>query len=352
MDKLYSKITWRILPILIIGYILAYLDRVNVGFAKLQMLSELQFSNAVYGLGAAIFFIGYFIFEVPSNLMLHKVGAKRWLARIMFTWALLSGACMFINNETTFYILRFLLGAAEAGFFPGTVLYITYWFPGARQARALALLTAGVALSGIIGSPLSGAIMHYMDGVNGLGGWRWMFLLEAIPTFLFGFVYLAYLPNGPQDAKFLNDFEKMQIQSPINQRPQEDHDLLGSLKDPKVWKLATMCFAQLMGTYGFTFWIPSLIVQAGVTGMLNVGLVTAIPYTFAILWSNTMAWHSDKYDERHWHHTVCALMGVNGLLLFIFASSANQMLLSIAGLTLACGGLLSLSSLFWPIANQ
>jgi MFS family permease len=184
-NLLYKKITWRILPIVMTGYILSYLDRVNVGFAKLQMLDDLKFSETVYGLGAAIFFIGYFLFEMPSNIIMHKVGARRWLARIMFTWAILSGACMFINSPTTFYVLRFFLGVAEAGFFPGIILYLTYWYPSDRQAGVVGLFMSAIALSGIIGGPVSGAIMQHMAGINGWAGWQWMFLLEALSLICF-----------------------------------------------------------------------------------------------------------------------------------------------------------------------
>lgn len=351
-DALYRKATWRLLPLLMLGYVMAYLDRVNVGFAKLQMLDELGFSEAVYGLGAAIFFIGYFLFEVPSNLIMHKVGAKRWLARIMFTWAILSGSCMFINSVESFYILRFLLGVAEAGFFPGIILYITYWYPAERQSSIIGMFMMGIPLSGIIGGPVSGAIMHGMDGVNGWSGWQWMFLLEAIPTFLLGFLFLKWVPNGPQDAKFLNDYERSVILSSVEARTKEHHSLKQTFSNPHVWKLAGIFFCQIMGMYGFTFWLPSLVKELGFVGMRNIGLISAIPYLCAIFSIILITRHSDAHNERHWHHTFCVMLGVMGILTYIWGSVQGAPYVAVGGLSLAATGMLVLGPLFWPIANR
>ena len=181
-SKTYAKVGRRLIPFLMLCYLGAYLDRVNVGFAKLQMLNDLRFSETVYGIGAGIFFLGYFLFEVPSNLLLHKVGARNWLARIMLTWAVISACFVFVKSPTTFYVLRFLLGVAEAGFAPGVILYLTYWFPAARRAKALSLFFMAIPLAGIVGGPLSGCIMHAFQGVHGLAGWKWLFILEALPS--------------------------------------------------------------------------------------------------------------------------------------------------------------------------
>lgn len=351
-NLLYKRITWRILPIVMTGYILSYLDRVNVGFAKLQMLDDLKFSETIYGLGAAIFFVGYFLFEMPSNIIMHKVGARRWLARIMFTWAILSGACMFINSPTTFYVLRFLLGIAEAGFFPGIILYITYWYPADRQAAVVGLFMSAIALSGIIGGPLSGAIMQHMAGVNGWAGWQWMFLLEAIPTFLFGFVFLKYLPNGPADATFLSKAERAVVLGNLGKKKLANHSVLATLKQGHIWKLACLYLCQTMGVYGFTFWVPSLIKEAGVTNVQDIGFLTAIPYLFAICWMNLVARHSDAYNERHRHHLFTAVAGAAGLIAFTLIKDYGQLEYSIAALCLAAGGILTMAPLFWAISNQ
>ena len=218
----WSKVAWHLIPFLFICYIVAFLDRVNVGFAKLQMAGDLKFSDAVYGFGAGIFFIGYFIFEVPSNVILEKVGARMWIARIMITWGIISSAFMFTHHihwgsiatmfnctdaEFTFYFLRFMLGVAEAGFFPGIILYLTYWFPASRRAKMVALFMTAIAISNALGSPLSGAIMQYMDGYNGWRGWQWLFLLEGIPSIVIGLLVIALLPNGPKKAGWLTSQE-------------------------------------------------------------------------------------------------------------------------------------------------
>ncbi|POX44039.1 MFS transporter, partial [Streptomyces sp. Ru72] len=207
-NAVFRKVTGRIVPFLMLCYVVSYLDRVNVGFAKLQMSAQLGIGDAAYGLGAGLFFIGYFLFEVPSNLILQRVGARTWIARIMISWGLVSAASMFVTNEATFYVLRFLLGAAEAGFYPGVILYCTYWFPSHRRARVIALFMSAIPVAGIFGNPLSGWIMDRFQGLNGWQGWQWMFLLEAIPAAVIGVITLFYLDNGPRSAKWLTDEEK------------------------------------------------------------------------------------------------------------------------------------------------
>lgn len=215
--RTYSKVFWRIVPFLMLCYVIAYLDRVNVGFAKLQMSQDLGFSEAVLGLGAGIFFLGYFFFEVPSNLLLHKVGARVWIARIMITWGILSGCFMFVESVTSFYILRFLLGLAEAGFYPGVILYLTYWFPAHRRARIIAVFMSAIPVAGIFGNPLSGWIMDSFQGAMSLQGWQWMFLIEAIPAVVIGILVLFWLDNSIQKAKWLNDEEKALLQRAVDE---------------------------------------------------------------------------------------------------------------------------------------
>jgi len=225
----YDKVAWKLIPFLFLCYIVAFLDRVNVGFAKLQMAGDLHYSDAVYGFEAGIFFIGYFIFEVPSNVILERVGARIWIARIMITWGIISSAFMFTNDihwgvvattfnctdaEFTFYFLRFLLGVAEAGFFPGIILYLTYWFPGARRAKMVALFMTAIALANVLGSPLSGAIMQYMDGAAGWRGWQWLFVLEGLPSVLIGMLVLRVLPDGPAQAAWLDQAERALLLRP------------------------------------------------------------------------------------------------------------------------------------------
>ena len=216
-ESIYRKVTWRIMPLLLVCYIVAYLDRVNVGFAKLQMMQALGFSDVVYGLGAGIFFIGYFIFEVPSNIILHKVGARLWIGRIMISWGFLSAGMMLVSNETAFYIMRFLLGVAEAGFFPGIILYLTYWYPAQRRGRITAMFMTGIPLAGVVGGPLSGYIMKSFDGISALAGWQWMFLLEGVPAILLGLIVILKMDDRISAATWLTEEERHLLEKNIAQ---------------------------------------------------------------------------------------------------------------------------------------
>jgi sugar phosphate permease len=213
LDALYSKVSWRIIPLLIVCYIVAYLDRINIGYAQLQMKQTLTFSDAVYGLGAGIFFIGYFLFEVPSNLLLEKIGARKTLLRIMFCWGIVAAAMMFVQTPTQFYVLRFLLGVFEAGFFPGIILYLTYWYPSKRRGQVIAVFMAATTVAGVIAGPLCGGIMKYMDGANGWAGWQWLFLVQGLPASLLGIVAYFYLQDKPEDARWLNASEKSELRT-------------------------------------------------------------------------------------------------------------------------------------------
>ncbi|KDR37656.1 MFS transporter, partial [Caballeronia glathei] len=257
--KTYAKVGRRLIPFLMLCYLGAYLDRVNVGFAKLQMLSDLRFSDTVYGIGAGIFFLGYFIFEVPSNLLLHKLGARNWLARIMLTWAVISASFAFVESATTFYVLRFLLGVAEAGFAPGVILYLTYWFPAARRAKALSLFFMAIPLAGIVGGPLSGWIMHAFQGVHGLAGWKWLFMLEALPSLFLGVAILFYLDNGIASAKWLTDAEKDLLARNVahdNSHKVAHVSIRSFIGDDRLWLMASIYFCVVLGQYGLTFWLP------------------------------------------------------------------------------------------------
>src|SRR5262249_43816438 len=235
---LISKIRWRLLPLMFAAYIIAYIDRVNIGFAALQMNADLGFSASTYGLGAGIFFIGYFLFEVPSNLMMERVGARLWIARIMISWGLISAAMMFTKGAVSFYVLRFLLGLAEAGFFPGMILYLTYWFPTNERARAVAMFMTANAVAGVVGGPVAGALLT-MDRIGGLRGWQWLFLLEAIPAILVGLIVLAVLPDGPKDASWLSDTERLTLQQQLaldhGAASQRAHSVREILTDRRVW---------------------------------------------------------------------------------------------------------------------
>lgn len=351
-DATYLKVTWRLIPFLLVCYIIAYLDRVNVGFAKLQMQNALGFSDVVYGLGAGMFFIGYFIFEVPSNIILHRVGARRWIARIMVTWGLISGSMMFVQTETQFYVMRFLLGVAEAGFFPGIILYLTYWYPAQRRGRIISLFMTGIPLAGVIGGPLSGWIMKSWDQVGGYQGWQWMFLLEALPAVFVGFMVYWYLDDRITDAKWLSESERQMLAQRIDEEDQskEHMPVLAVLKNKRVWVMSAIYFSLAMSLYGVSFWLPTIINGMGVKDNLSIGLLSAVPWlagVFSMLWFGRSA---DKHKERRWHVVIPMLMAATGLVLSVLL--ASNVYLSFAALILACMGIVSGIPLFWSLPTS
>ncbi|WP_047474076.1 MFS transporter [Delftia sp. ZNC0008] len=349
--RAYAKVFWRLVPFLMLCYVIAYLDRVNVGFAKLQMSQDLGFSETVFGLGAGVFFIGYFLFEVPSNLLMHRLGARVWIARIMITWGILSAMFMYVETPTGFYILRFLLGLAEAGFYPGVILYLTYWYPAHRRAKIVALFMSAIPVAGIFGNPLSGWIMQAFHGDHGLHGWQWMFLIEAIPALVIGVVTIFYLDNGISSAKWLTASEKQLLAREIELDQQhsgsQKHSLKAVFADRRVWWMCLIYFAFVAGQYGLTFWMPTLIKSTGVTGALNIGLLSAIPFLCAIVVMNLMGHSADKRRERRWHLIVPALMGAVGFAMTAFF--ADNTVLSLIFLSLAAAGVLTCAPLFWSL---
>ena len=336
------------------------------------MGSDLQFSDTIYGFGAGIFFIAYFLFEVPSNLMLERVGARIWIARIMITWGLISTAFMFTQHihwrgiatmlnctdaEFTFYFLRFLLGAAEAGFFPGIILYLTYWFPGPRRAKMVALFMTAIAISNVIGSPVSGAIMQYMSGVNGWRGWQWLFLLEGIPSVIMGTLTLALLDNGPKKAQWLNDEEKSLIiqRVAVDEASKSDlgkkHHFLDAFKDVRIWALGLSYFCGYASFYAVNFWMPTIVQELGLDkqDFLKVGLLSMIPWGVATISMVVVASHSDRTGERRWHSASSLLVAMVGLI--ALALVGHHAILSIIALTLVTAGLLSSVVTFWSLAT-
>jgi MFS family permease len=366
----FDKVAWRLIPFLFLCYIVAFLDRVNVGFAKLQMAPDLQFSDAIYGFGAGVFFIGYFIFEVPSNVILERVGARMWIARIMITWGIISSAFMFTNAihwgsiatafnctdaEFTFYFLRFLLGVAEAGFFPGIILYLTYWFPSTRRAKVTALFMTAIAIANVVGSPISGGIMQWMDGAAGMRGWQWLFLLEGIPSVLVGVLVLLLLPNGPKGAHFLTADEQDLIMRRVREDEAGKHELghrhsfLDAFRDGRVWALALVYFCGVVCFYAVNFWMPTIIQEAGIakTDYFKVGLLSMIPWGLAaiamVYWGN----HSDRTGERRWHSAAGLLLAIVGL--FGLAVVGHHVALGILTLSLVTVGLLCWVVTFWSL---
>lgn len=348
--RAYRKVTLRLLPFLMLCYAAAYLDRVNVGFAKLEMLGDLGFSETAYGLGAGIFFVGYFLFEVPSNIILHRVGARIWIGRIMITWGLVSALFMFTKTPLMFYSLRFALGLAEAGFFPGIILYLTYWYPSERRARMISLFMTAIPISGMLGGPFSGWIMQSMEGVNGWRGWQWLFIVEALPAVVMGVATLFYLDNSIRSAKWLTGDEKALLDRKLDHDRAHvvEHPTLGAVfADRHLWRMCLIYFCCVIGQYGLTFWLPTLVQQAGVGGALQIGLLTAVPYTGGIVAMILFGRSADRRRERRWHTAVPMMIGAIGLTLSAVAGTHTAA--AILCLTVAAAGILTCAPLFWSL---
>jgi ACS family tartrate transporter-like MFS transporter len=352
--QLMRKITWKLIPFLCLCFMAAFLDRVNVGFAKDQLLVDLKMSTTAYGTGAGLFFIGYFLFEVPSNLILERVGARVWIARIMIVWGIISGCFAFVQGTTSFYVLRFLLGAAEAGFFPGVIFYLTKWFPTAYRSRTVAIFMTAAVMSNIIGGPLSGLLLE-MDGVLGLRGYKWMFLIESLPSVVLGVLVFLRLPNGPEDAKFLTSSELTWL----TRRLDRDRAAAGaskhmSLKDGFTdWRVLLLCFVyftHVVAGYGLDFFMPTLIKQS-FPGASNtvVGSLTAIPAAFALLVMVYYGRSSDKRKERKWHYAIAVWWAAAGLLI---ASLPIPPIVGLLGLALAVSGRWSAVAPFWGLTTM
>ena len=351
-DAIYRKVSLRLMPLLFLAYIVAYLDRVNVGFAKLQMISALNLTDAIYGLGAGIFFFGYFLFEVPSNIFLHRVGARKWIFRIMISWGVLSGCMMFVSSETSFYVMRFLLGVAEAGFFPGIILYLTYWFPAERRGRATSMFLAAIAFAGLIGGPVSGWIMKSLDGTSGLQGWQWLFLIEALPSLVMAFVILFFLDDRVSDAKWLSEEERAIIATNIERDSahKEEFSILKSLTSIRVWHMALIYLSFVSGLYGISFWLPTIIKAFGVTDTFDVGLLSSIPWTFGVIAMYFAAKSADLRNERRWHAIWAGIAGAVGFSLSVVLK--DNTVLSMAALTLGTMGVMTSLPLFWALPTS
>ncbi len=348
--QVYRKVAWRLVPFLCICYLAAYLDRVNVGFAKLQMLSDLSFSNTVYGFGAGIFFLGYVIFEVPSNILMHKVGAKLWIARIMISWGVIGAAMAFVQTPTQFYVLRFLLGVAEAGFIPGVLLYLTYWFPATWRGRIIALFLAAIPMSNIIGGPLSGWILTTLNDTGGLRGWQWLFIVETIPSVLLGIAILAFLDNRVDDARWLSDEDKAQIKRDLDAEVKQSNQhtsAMSALKSARVWMLGVAYFCVASSIYITSFWMPTLIKQLGIDNPLQIGWLTTIPYTVAIIVMVVVNVSADKRAERRWHTALPCFAAALGLV--ISGTPGLGIGLAMLGLTFAAAGASTSQASFWSL---
>lgn len=352
--RLYRRVTLRLIPFLFLCYIFAYIDRVNVGFAKLQMQQDLGISDAVYGAAAGIFFIGYFFFEVPCNMALQRIGARYWLGPIMIVWGFVSASTMFVKTAHQFYAVRFLLGIVESGFFPGVILYLTFWFTSRYRAKVVSTFMTAIALSGVVGGPISGWLLDHMSSVGGLRGWQWLYIAEAVPSLLAGLAALVFLQDGPHQAKWLSVEER----SLLLQRLREDeavkrssapghHSFSDAFRSPKVWLLCLVYFGIVMGNYGVQFWLPQIIKDTLTKDPWNIGLITMIPWGIGAVTMVVVGHHSDVTGERCWHVALSVLVGAGA-----FALSAVPGIGGVFGLvtlTLAIAGIVSASSNFWSL---
>jgi MFS transporter, ACS family, tartrate transporter len=354
--KLYAKISWRLIPYMFLLYIVAYLDRVNVGFAAMDMQRDLHFSNTVYGTGAGIFFLGSALFDLPSNLIMLRVGPRVWIARIMISWGVISACMMFMHSKESFYVLRFLLGVSEAGFFPGMILYLTYWFPTHERARAVARFMTATSLAGVVGGPLSSYLLR-LDGRAGLAGWQWLFLSEGIPTILLGISVLFLLKNGPEKADWMRPEEKVWLAGELR-RDQErygaaTHHALGdAFRLPALWLLAAVYFVSQVGVYVVNLWMPLILNSFSRSGpSADASLIAryaTVPYLAAAAMTVAVGWSSDKHNERRWHIAGCLALSAAG---FAGAALAHSLVVALCAMTLAAVGAWSMMGPFWTLTT-
>ncbi|ELX07485.1 MFS transporter [Acinetobacter baumannii] len=350
VSKIYRKIDLRILPFLLVCYFISYLDRVNIGFAKLHMQSDLGLSDAAYGLGAGIFFIGYAIFETPSNLLLTKIGARKTLSRVMLLWGITSSCMFLVNNEINFYILRFFLGVFEAGFAPGMIYYLTLWYGRDRLARVMAITMLAGPIGSIIGAPLSTWIMTEFAGIGGLKGWQWMFLIEGFPAVILGILALKLLVDAPSQAKWLSDDEKKIHAKLVISSDNAHSSFRAALKDPRIYLMAFGYFCLICGIYSMSFWLPSLIRDSGVNDLMSIGFLSAIPYIAAIIFMQIFGRTSDIYNERRWHTSIPAFIAA--ISLAISTVFTDNLLISLIFLSLGTAFIWSAYTVFWAIPAQ
>jgi MFS family permease len=351
LERIYAKVTWRIVPFLFICYVVAYLDRVNIGFAKLQMQSELAISDAVYGFAAGVFFLGYVLFEIPSNLLLTRIGARKTLSPILILWGVTSIWMMFVRDASSFYIVRFFLGVFEAGFGPGMLFYLTLWYSSSRLAGVMAIVFLAGPVASFLGGPLSGWIMSDFHGRSGVSGWQWMFLAEGLPATLLGVLAFLTLKDSPQQATWLTENERNSLERDIGGRAQSKQRAFGdTLKSSPVYVLAVVCFCLISGIYTISFWLPSILKGAGVSSVMRVGLYSAVPYAAAAVGMVWFSRWSDRHGQRRLH--VVGLVLASALSLTIAAQTVDHLWLVLTSLSLATCFLWAGLSIFWAIPAE
>jgi MFS transporter, ACS family, tartrate transporter len=344
--RLFSKIAWRLLPVLILAYIFNYLDRNNIGFAALTMNREIGLTATQFGRGAGILFVGYCLLEVPSNMILYRVGARKWIARIMISWGLVSAATIFVTGPLSYYLLRFLLGAAEAGFFPGVAFYLGHWFPAEYRTRVIAWFMVAIPISSVVGGALSGALLQ-MDGIAGLAGWKWLFILEGLPVVILGFVVLKVMTERPEDADWLTEDERQYVRNRVaaEKRPREIRHLGPALKDPRVLILGGVQFGFLVGSYGVGIFLPQIL-KLGNFSNLEVGLLSSLSYVFASIGMITWAGHVDRGGNKVTNLALACVVGAIGLVCAVFSTN---FWVSFVWLTVSLVGINAARGIFFTI---
>lgn len=348
-DSTHRTVTWRLMPLLLVCYLFAHLDRINIGFAKMQMSADLHFSDTVYGLGAGLFFVAYALFGVPSNLALDRIGPRRWIATLMVVWGVMSTGMLLVESASGFYTLRFLLGVAEAGFFPGILVYLNRWYPAGRRAQITALFAIAVPMAGVIGGPLSGMILENLNNAGGLRGWQWMFLLEGSPVVLLGLLVWRVLPERFEQVDWLSDEQKQRLGEELNAEEQRKTitSFAGILRDGHVWLLVAVYFAVMLAVNTLAFWMPTLIHGAGIARDSTVGLLSAIPYLAGVFFMLACGRSSDRHRERRWHLCVPLLMCALGIAAAGIAPGNSLAVL--AGLIIAGMGASAALPMFWQL---
>ncbi|MGY2488035.1 MFS transporter [Cupriavidus sp. CP313] len=346
--RLFRKVSWRILPMLCVCYVFSFLDRTNVGYAQLQMRDELGFSDAVFGLGVSVFFIGYALFEVPSNMLLSRIGVRKTFLRILILWGLASAAMIFVETPTQFYFMRFLVGVFEAGFVPGVLYYLTLWFPKRRIAQATAIFYMSYTLAPILAGPAAGAIMTWLDGALQLHGWQWLYLLEGLPCVPLGIMAYLLLSESPKEARWLTERERTELEQMLSQdRAGHGHARMrDAIFDPRVWMLGLIVFLVVFGVFALSFWKPTLLKGMGLT-VMQVGLAATIPALFGVTAAILVGRHSDKTGERRWHFAIAAMVGAVGML--SASVFPHDPVMTIVCLTLASIGMSSAYAVFWAM---
>lgn len=345
----YRIVTWRLMPLLLLCYLFAHLDRINIGFAKVQMAADLHFSDTVYGFGAGLFFIAYALFGVPSNIALDRIGPRRWIALLMLAWGVMSTSMLMIESATGFYVLRFLLGVAEAGFFPGILVYLNRWYPARQRAQVTALFAIAVPMAGVIGGPLSGGILQGFQAFAGLRGWQWMFLIEGLPVIILGLVVLKALPDSFDSVNWLNTAQKDHLRSQLSHEEQGKSitSLAGILRDPQLWLLVAVYCAVMLAVNTLAFWMPTLIHGAGIGSDGSVGLLSALPYLAGCGFMIACGRSSDRRRERRWHLSVPLLMAAVGIAVAGLAPAEPVIVLT--GLVIAGMGASAALPMFWQL---